>query len=98
MGDLKFNRKILFKGVELKAEELARQINPEDRKPIMVNGSRQYYFTKSIRIPDADHKSRIVILWGKKKDKEAKKILVCNRTHWEVTQCSDAPTAAGPCA
>jgi len=86
VGDLKFNRKILFKGVELKAEELAGQIGPEDRKPIMLNGSRQYYFTKSIRIPDADHKIRIVILWGKKKDKEAKKILVCNRTHWEVTR------------
>jgi len=86
VGDLKFNRKFIFKGKELKAEELARQIAPEDRKPIMLNGSRQYYFTKSIRIPDVDHPVRIVILWGKKKAKEAKKILVCNRTHWEVTR------------
>ena len=55
-------------------------------KLIMLNDSRQYYFTKSIRIPDADHPVRIVILWGKKKAKEAKKMLVCNRTHWEVTR------------
>jgi hypothetical protein len=44
------------------------------------------YFTKSIRIPDVDHKVRVVILWSKKKDKNARKILVCNRPHWEVTR------------
>jgi len=36
VGDLKFNRKIIFKGTELKAEELASQIAPEDRKPMML--------------------------------------------------------------
>jgi len=86
VGDLKFNRKIVFCGKQLKAEELALQIAPEDRKPIMLNGSRQYYFTKSIRVPDVDHRVRIVILWGKRKDREAKKILICNRTYWEVTR------------
>jgi hypothetical protein len=86
VGDLKFNRKIIFKGQELKAEDLAGQISPDDRKPIMFNGSRQYYFTKTIRIPDVDHKVRIVILWDKRKDTNAKKILVCNRIHWEVTR------------
>ena len=86
VGDLKFNRKIIFCGKELKAEELASQIAPEDRKPIIVNGSRQYYFTKSIRIPDVNHRVRIVILWAKRKAKEATKIIVCNRTYWEVTR------------
>jgi hypothetical protein len=86
VGDLKFNRKITFCGEQIKAEELAGQIVPEDRKLIMLNGSRQYYFTKSIRIPGVDHKVRIVILWDKRKAKEAKKILVCNRTHWEITR------------
>jgi hypothetical protein len=84
VGDLKFNRKIFFMGLKLKAEELAAQIEPEGRKPVMINGSRQWYFTKSIRIPEVDHKVRIVILWDKRKDKKAKKILVCNRTHWEI--------------
>ena len=86
VGDLKFNRKIVFCGKELKAEQLALQIAPEDRKPIMLNGSRQYYFSKSIRIPDVDHRIRIVILWAKRRDKGAKKILICNRTYWEITR------------
>jgi hypothetical protein len=86
VGDLKFNRKILFQGREIKAEERAGQILPEDRKALMLNGARQYYFTKSIRIPEVDHPVRIVILWDKRHDPKAKKILVCNRTHWEVTR------------
>ena len=86
VGDMKSNRRIIFCGKKLKAEELAGQIAPQDRKPIMLNGSRQYYFTKSIRIPDVDHRVRMVILWDKRDAKEAKKILVCNRTHWEITR------------
>jgi len=84
VGDLKFNRKIIFMGKELKAEELAAQISPEDRRPITIKGTKQWYFTKSIRIPDVDHKVRIVILWDKHKAEKAKKILVCNRTHWDI--------------
>ena len=84
VGDLKFNRRIIFMGKELKAEELAAQIKPEDRKPITIKGSKQWYFTKSIRIPDVDHKVRIVILWDKHNAEKAKKILVCNRTHWDI--------------
>ena len=86
VGDLKFNRKIIFKGQELKAEELAGQITAQDRKLVLLDGSRQWYFTKSIRIPTVNHKVRIVILWDKRKDKRAKKILVCNRPHWEITR------------
>lgn len=86
VGDLKFNRKIQFKGQEMRADALAGQISPDDRKCIMINGSRQYYFTVSIRIPEVNHKVRIVILWHKKKDKEACKILITNRTNWEVSR------------
>ncbi len=86
VGDLKFNRNIIFCGKRLKAEQLAAQIAPEDRKLVTINGRRQYYFTKSIRIPGVDHKVRIVILWDKRNSKEAKKMLVCNRTHWEITR------------
>jgi len=84
VGDLKFNRKIIVAGKELKAEELAAQIEPKDRKPVTVNGSKQWYFTQSIRIPEVDHKVRIVILWDKRNEKKVKKILVCNRTQWEI--------------
>ncbi len=86
VGDLKFNRKILFQGQEIRADAWAEQIPPDARKSVLINGLRQWYFTKSIRIPEVDHKVRIVILWEKQKDKEAKKILICNRPHWEVTR------------
>jgi hypothetical protein len=86
VGDLKFNRKIIFKGKELKVEDLAAQIDPMDRKVLKSGGSRQWYFTVSIRIPGVDHKVRIVILWAKRNDKKAKKALVTNRTGWEVTR------------
>ena len=33
VGDLKFNRKICWKGHELRAEEMAGQIDPDSRKP-----------------------------------------------------------------
>ena len=84
VGDLKFNRAIIFMGKELKAESLAAQIGPEDCKPVTIKGSKQWYFTKSIRIPDVNHKVRIVILWDKRNSQKAKKILVCNRTHWDI--------------
>jgi len=86
VGDLKFNRKIIFRGREMKAEDLAGQIPPQDRMALTLNGSRQYYFTVSIRIPEVNHPVRIVILWDKRNDQEPRKILVCNRTKWEVTR------------
>ena len=84
VGDLKFNRKIQFKGHEMRADDLAGQIACDDRKCIVINGSRQYYFTVSVRIPEVDHKVRIVILWHHKLDAKACKILITNRTNWEV--------------
>lgn len=41
VGDLKVNRKIIFQGRLLKAEELARQIGPEDRKLVTIGEERQ---------------------------------------------------------
>ena len=84
VGDLKFNRKIIFKGHTLKAEELAAQIKAEDRKPVEVNGKRQWFFTKSIRIDGVDHRVCIVILWDRRNGAKARKILLTNRTHWEI--------------
>jgi hypothetical protein len=86
VGDLKFNRKIVFQGRTLKADELAGLIAPKDRKPVEIDGKRQWYFTKTIRIPDVDHPVRIVILWADRDDAQARKMLVTNRTHWEVSR------------
>jgi hypothetical protein len=86
VGDLKFNRKIIFRGELLKAEEVAARIRPEDRKPVDIGDDRQWYFTKSIRIPEVDHPVRIVILWKRYNSSQASKILVSNRTYWEVSR------------
>jgi len=86
VGDLKFNRKIVFQGRTLKAEELAGEIPAADRKPLDIGQDRQWYFTKSVRIPDVKHPVRLVILWAHRNDAKARKILVTNRTYWEVTR------------
>lgn len=84
VGDLKFNRKIAWKGREMKAEEMAAQIDGESRKPIFRGRNKQWYFTATIHIPEVNHKVRIVILWNYKHDRKPCKILVTNRVAWEV--------------
>jgi DDE superfamily endonuclease len=86
VGDLKFNRKVWFQGRELKAAELAAQISPESRKLVQIGDHRQWYFTKTLHIPEVDHPVRIVILWDRRNGKEAVKMLVTNRIYWEVTR------------
>jgi hypothetical protein len=84
VGDLKFNRKLLVDGREIKAQDVAAGIDPADRKEIRVGDTRQWYFTRSVRIPGVDHKVRVLILWDQRRDAQARKILVTNRTGWEV--------------
>ena len=86
MGELKFNRKILWRGQEIKAQEVAAQIPPEARKPVEIEGKRQWYFTKRIRIPEGDHPVRLGILWKEREDRQARKMLISNRTYWEVSR------------
>jgi len=86
VGDLKFNRKVIFRGQTIKAEEVAALIGPEDRKPVTIGDRRQWYFTKSIRIPEVDHPVRIVILWDRWNSACPRKILVSNRTRWEISR------------
>ena len=83
VGDLKFNRKIVFQGRMMKAEEMAALIGPAVRKPGGDGEKEQWYFTKSIRIPKVNHPVRIVILWAKREDAKGRKIIVTNRTWWE---------------
>jgi len=82
VGDLKFNRKIVFKGVEQQAVEFAHTIPPEDRKPVTVDGMKQWYLSVCVKMPNVNHKVRVVILWRYKNDAEPRKILVTNRIHW----------------
>jgi|TARA_B100000809_G_scaffold201529_1_gene202146 hypothetical protein len=46
--------------------------------------STRWYFTKTLQIPNVDHRIRLVILWNRKNGKKPVKILVTNRTHWEI--------------
>jgi len=84
VGDLKFNRKLTFKGVEQQAVEFAKTIPPEDRKPVTVDGKKQWYLSVCVKMPNVDHKVRIVILWKYKNDAELRKILVTNKIHWNA--------------
>ena len=86
VGDLKTNRKLEWKGRTLKASELAASIPAADRKELRIGDERQWYFTVTVRIPGVNHKVRIVILWRYRKDAEPCKILVTNRTNWEVSR------------
>lgn len=86
VGDLKFNRKLVWKGRTLRASELAASIPPADRKELRIGDQRQWYFTVTVQIPTVNHKVRIVILWAYRNDVEACKILVTNRITWEVTR------------
>ena len=51
-----------------------------------IGDRRQWYFTVTVRIPEVKHKVRIVILWRYRHDPEPVKILVTNRTTWEVSR------------
>lgn len=86
VGDLKFNRKVWFRGTELRAEEVAAQIPVADRKKVTIGERTQWYFTKKIWLPDYTHAVRIVILWEHWNGKEPGKILITNQTHWDVTR------------
>ncbi len=86
VGSLKFNRKLQYQGRTLKASELAAQIKPEQRRSMPRGDKKQWYFTCVVRIPDVAHKVRLVIIWSKQDDSQARIILVTNRTTWEAVR------------
>lgn len=86
VGDLKFNRKVEFAGRVWKASEVAAGIPVEARKVVQIGEQRQWYFTKTIRIPTVDHPVRLVILWDRKNGAEPVKMLLTNKTYWEITR------------
>ncbi len=86
VGDLKSNRKVVFKGRQMKATEVAELIEPGTRKPVCSGNRKQWYFTKTVRIPEVDHPVRLVILWDRKNGKKPVKFLVTSRVHWEINR------------
>jgi hypothetical protein len=86
VGDLKLNRKVQWKEKVQKISELAAGIASADRKELRRGDNRQWYFTTTLRIPDVLHKVRVVVLWHRRQDAQACKVLVTNRIQWEVTR------------
>jgi DDE superfamily endonuclease len=84
VGSLKFNRKLEYRGRLLKASELAGSIAPAIRKALVVGEHRQWYFTCTLRIPEVKHKVRILALWQRQEDEQARIILITNRIQWEA--------------
>src|SRR5262249_16849896 len=74
VGDLKFQRRVWVGGTELRAEEVATQIPPGDRKKVTVGERPQGYFTKTIWLSDYTHAVRIMIRWEQWNGKEPVKI------------------------
>jgi hypothetical protein len=85
VGDVKFNRNIVFKGVKQSVEQFAKTIPAKDRKEVTSSdGTKQWYLSVCVNMPEVGHKVRIVILWRHKNDAEPRKILVTNRIHWNA--------------
>jgi len=85
VGDLKANRNIIVDGTTWKVNDwIATTLGPLCRKKITIGGKTQWYFTKTIRIPALAHPVRIVVLWASERANQPRKILITNRTYWEV--------------
>lgn len=84
VGELKFNRHLLFEGRDIKAEQLAEEIRPSDRKAVGRGPQTQWYFTRTVRLPKVEHRVRILIVWNQREDSQPAKVFVTNRTAWEV--------------
>jgi hypothetical protein len=86
VGDLKVNRKVWFRGVELRADEMAVQIPPGVRKKVTRGARPQWSFTKTIWLPEYTHAVRVVILWNQGNGKDPVKILITKQPPGEVTR------------
>ncbi len=84
VGDLKTNRKLEVRGRSIRADDFAATIARTDRKELRRGDDRQWYFTTTVRLPQVKHPVRIVILWKNRRDKRPAKILITNRTRWEI--------------
>jgi hypothetical protein len=84
IGDLKANRVIVVSGKQSSVTEWVKTLTPLLRTKFTVGGHTQWYFTKSIRIPNVNHPVRILVLWSEADAAGPRKILISNRTYWEA--------------
>lgn len=86
VGDLKTNRKLEARGRSIRADELAAEIPREKRRELRRGDDRQWYYTTTVRIPQVKHPVRIVLIWKNRRDQSLAKVLITNRTRWEVNR------------
>jgi hypothetical protein len=84
IGDLKANRVIVVSGKQISVSEWVKELTPLVRTKFRVGGHTQWYFTKSVRLPNVSHPVRILVLWSEADAAMPRKILITNRTHWEA--------------
>jgi hypothetical protein len=86
VGDLKTNRKIEVRGRALRVDEFAASIPREKRRELRRGDARQWYYTTTVRLPQVKHPVRIVLIWHNRRDPKLAKVLVSNRTRWEINR------------
>lgn len=84
IGDLKTNRTIEVNGQPHTLSTWAASLTLLVRTKFTVAGHTQWYFSKTIRLPNIHHPVRILILWPTADAAQPRKILITNRTHWEA--------------
>ena len=86
VGDLKINRKLEVRGKSIRSDEFAATITRERRRELRRGDARQWYYTTTVRLPQVTHPVRVLIIWRNRRDPEPAKILITNRTRWEVNR------------
>jgi hypothetical protein len=86
VGDLKTNRKLEVRGKSIRADEFAATISREKKRELRRGDDRQWYYTTTVRLPQVKHPVRIVFIWRNRRDTQPAKVLVSNRTRWEVNR------------
>jgi hypothetical protein len=57
-----------------------------DKQELRRGDERQWYYTTTVRLPQVDHPVRIMIIWRNRRDEQPAKMLVSNRTRWEINR------------
>lgn len=90
VGDLKTNRRLEVRGKSIRADEFADEfaasIPREQRRELRRGDARQWYYTTTVRLPQVKHPVRIVLIWNNRRDKNVAKVLITNRTRWEINR------------
>lgn len=86
VGDLKTNRKLEVRGKSIRVDELAAEIPREKKRELRRGDDRQWHYTTTVRIPQVKHPVRIVMIWRNRRDKQLAKVLITNRTRWEINR------------